>query len=359
MIMTESDLKIAVKQRRRGVFVLCGVESYLIRHYRDEFRAPYTGDAAFDRAVVAYESQTDAADIINEAATPMMSVFSLMSDMSGGDTGARSRLVEISVDSLDSLSASDTDALLAALSEAASYDSAIVLLCLLPGTFDCGEPPKRPSSTYKKLIAADGVNVVYFPETTPAQLRRWIERHITHCALTPDHDAADAMISFCGSDMTSLSFEIDKLVSYVKSRGKSSVSAADVEAVCCRGERYDAFALSNAILDGRRDAALAALADERRRKTEPVIVSAAVARVISDIMAVKLLMDGGASASAISSKLGMHEYKVKLYMKSASLRSNESIAKAVLACADADRRLKSTGAGYEALERLVCSVDAK
>ena len=115
MIMTESDLKIAVKQRRRGVFVLCGVESYLIRHYRDEFRAPYTGDAAFDRAVVAYESQTDAADIINEAATPMMSVFSLMSDMSGGDTGARSRLVEISVDSLDSLSASYTDALLSAL----------------------------------------------------------------------------------------------------------------------------------------------------------------------------------------------------------------------------------------------------
>ncbi len=358
MNMTESEYKNALRAGRGGAYVLCGEESYLIRHYRDRTREPYSSpEAEYDRAVVGYETKADADAIVDAAATPVMSMMSML--LTEPDAVSRKRLVEVSVEAADGLKDSDFDALIGAMSASSEYaDDAIVLLCLMPGTFDCGEPPKRPSAAYKKLCATDGVNVVYFPATTPAQLRRWVERHFTHEGITPEWDAADAMVSLVGEDMTSLSGEIDKLTSYVRAHGRDHVTKDDVAAVCCRGDRYDAFALSNAILDKRRDAALSALYDEMRRKTEPVIVSAGIARVLSDIMAVKALLSTGASAPAISQTLGMHEYKVKLYMKSASARTEDEIERAVLACADADRRIKSTGGGYEALERLVCEVGA-
>ena len=222
-------------------------------------------------------------------------------------------------------------------------------------------PPSRPpTETFTAHRFSAGFSqvtgTVHWTRTAPAQLRRWIERHFTHSGVTPEWDAAEAMISRVGGDMTSLSGEIDKLTAYVKAQGRDHVTAADVEAVCCRGERYDAYALSNAILEKRRDAALAALRDEKHRKTEPVIVSSGIARVLADIMAVKVLMADGLSQKQISAKLGINDYRVKLCMRSASARTMEELERAVLACSDADRRLKTTGAGYEALERLVCEV---
>ncbi len=347
--ISEAEYKNIEKSGRGGVFILCGVEGYLINHYRRRARAPYLGDEleAINYITVPFASARDAELIADSVSTPpMMSALG-------------KKLIEVTVENPAALSSSDIDALISALSDAAQFQDNTVLWCVSPGTLDLGTPPKRPSAIYKKLCSADGVQVVYFPETTPAQLRRWIERHFTHEGLTPEYDAADALLTVSGTDMTVLAGEIDKLTAYVKGSGRDRVTSADVRAVCCRVDRYDAFSLSNAILDGRRDEALSALEDERRQRTDPIAVSAGISRVIADILTVKVLAEGGASASDISARLGMHEYKVKLYMRSAASRDGRDIERAMLLCAEADRRLKSSGGGYSVLERLVCSIGGR
>lgn len=348
-VIGEAEYKNILKARRGGVYILCGEENYLIKHYRDRVREPFLadGNASFNYITVPYSSREDADMIVSSAAQPAMM------SLAGG------KLIEVTVESPGSLSQADTDALTSALTESSGYDDCTVIWCISQGTLDLGSPPKRPSAIYKKLASLDGVSLVYFPETTPAQLRRWIERHFAHEGLTVDYDTADGVISVAGTDMTVLSSEIDKLTSYVKAHGRDRVTAADAREVCCRVDRYDAFSLSNAILDGRREDALVALDEERRRRTEPVVISAGIARVISDILCVKIMTGRGASASDIASSLGMHEYKVKLYMRAASSRSEKQIERSALECAEADRLLKSSGGGYSVLERLISAVGVR
>ncbi len=344
MLYTESEYKAAVNAGRGGAYILCGAEGYLINHYRRLARAPFTGADEYNYITVPYMTAEDAGAIVDASSTvPMMGA-------AGG------KLVEVTVADPSALAARDTDALCEALHEAAGYGDVTVMWCIMPGTLELGTPPKRPSAIYKKLASIDGVALVYFPLSTPAQLRRWIERHFAHAGLAFDVNAADELLTVSGTDMTTLSGEIDKLTAYVRGSGRDRVTAADVRRVCCAVEKYNAFALSNAILDGRRDDAIAAIGDERRRRTEPVVISSGIARVISDLCAVKLMLSRGDGAGEVASRLGMHEYTAKLYVRAANARTQEELEAAMLVCERTDRLLKSSGGGYSVLERLVAEI---
>ncbi len=344
--MTEAEYKNKQRLGLGGVYVFFGEEDYLIAHYRDRCRAPFLSDAmeAFNYIKIPFAKADDADGIVDTAMSPPM-----MSSIGY-------KLIEVTVEDMDSLDAASFDALADALSAAAEYEDSLVILPIFSGTFDYGTLPKRPSSAAKKLLSLKNVNSVYFPESTPAQLRRWIEKHFERSGLLTDFDAAERMLFISGKKMTVLSLEITKVTAYAKSHGCDRVTVNEINAVCSAADRYDAFELSNAILDGRREDALFALRAEKVRKTEPIMLLGSIMRVISDILSVKTLMERGASSADIASKLGMHEYKAKLYMKSAARQDVKKIESAVLLCAEADEKLKSTRLGYTALERLISSI---
>lgn len=344
--INEAAYKAASRAGRGGVYVFFGEEDYLIAHYRDKCRAPFLEDPieAFNYIKIPYRTTEDAELIVSSVMSPPM-----MSSIGY-------KLVEVEADHFDSLESEDVTALLDALSASAEYDDNLVILSLMSGTFSYGDLPKRPSAVYKDLSSRKGVNCVYFPRSTPAQLRRWIERHFQRDGLTHTYDAADRMLNVCGTKMTVLAEEIRKVTAYVKARGAGSVTAEDVDAVCSAVEEYDAFELTNAIVDGRREDALSALYRERQRRVEPVVLLGSIIRTVSDMLAVKTLAERGMSASEAASRLGMHEYRVKLYMKSTERKELSSIAAAVKACAEADEKLKSSRLGYVALERLVLTI---
>lgn len=347
--MTEAEYKAKTKLGMGGVYVLFGDEDYLIAHYRDKCRAPYLEDAieAFNYIKVPYSSADDAELIISSAmSAPMMSAIG-------------KKLIEVTVEDMNSLGGDATEALIESLAAAAEYDDNLVILPIFSGTFDYGTLPKRPSSVYKKLSSQNGVNTVYFPESTPAQLRRWIEKHFERAALLFDYDTADRMLYVCGKKMTVLSEEINKVIAYVKAHGENRVTASHVDAICSFADRYDAFELSNAILDGRREDALIALRAEKTRKTDPIMLLGSIVKVITDILSVKILLGKGTPTQEISTVLGMHEYKAKLYIKSAERRELSSLEDAVIAASEADEKLKSSRLGYTALERLICSLGMK
>ncbi len=347
--ISEAEYKSMMKTPRGGVYILFGEENYLIAHYRDKLRAPYLTDAAlsFDYIKIPYASEDDAGYIVSSAMSP-----SMMS-LDG------KKLIEVNVENLDSLGETARNELFDALEAAADSPDTIVCVPIFAGTFDYGTLPKKPSGTAKKMFASAGINAVYFPESTPAQLRRWIERHFERAGLYYDYDVSDRVLFICGRKMTVLAEEINKLIAFVKAKGEAKITLADVGEVCSAVDKYDAFELSDAILNGRREDALSALRAEEKRRTDPIMLLGGITKTISDMLTVKTMTERGAGAAEIASRLGMHEYRVKLAMRSVELRDLREIEAAVLACAEADAKLKSSRLGYIALERLVVSIGSK
>lgn len=347
--INEAAYKAAIRAGRGGVYVFFGEEDYLIAHYRDKCRTPFLEDAieAFNYIKIPYRTVEDAELIVSSVMSPPM-----MSSVGY-------KLIEVEADHFDSLPPEEVTALFDALSASAEYSDNVVIVPFMSGTFSYGDLPKKPSAVYKDLSSRKGVNCVYLPASTPAQLRRWIERHFERDGLTHDYEVAERMLNVCGTKMTVLAEEIRKVTAFVKARGAGNVTVADVDAVCSAVEEYDAFELTNAIVDGRREDALCALYQERQRRVEPVVLLGSIIRTVNDMLAVKTLAARGVSASEAAARLGMHEYRVKLYMKSTERKELSSIEAAVRACAEADEKLKSSKLGYIALERLVLTIGSK
>ncbi|MCD8311765.1 MAG: DNA polymerase III subunit delta [Firmicutes bacterium] len=342
-ILTEADYKSAMKTERRGAYVLFGEEDYLISHYRGKAREPFADDEV-NYTRILYSASEDADAIVGASSSlPFMS-------------GVGYRLVEVTADGLDMMKDADFDALLSALSRAAEFEDSLLIMCLSCGTFDFGALPKRPSARMKRLIDADGINPVYFPKASPAQLRRWIERHFERAGIVPEYGTSDRMLARVGDSMTMLSPEIDKAIAYLKYHERARVTPADIDAVCAENDGYGAFELSNSILDGRVRDALSVVRSEAKKKTEPAVLLAGISRAISDMLTIKALASGGTSGAEIAKTLGMHEYRVGLYMKSVSRYKESALERAMSLAADAEERMKSSRFGYEGVERLLCEI---
>lgn len=235
---------------------------------------------------------------------------------------------------------------------AAEYEQNVYVVSVLPGEADFGTPEKnRPSALYKKLT--ESLTPVVFAPKGGAQLTRWVERHFLSAGLNPEYGAADALIEYSGRDMFTLSGECEKLIAYAKAHNSPEVTSAMVAEVASPDLSEEAFALANAVLEGDRPRALEALGAAKRRREEPIAVLASVSRVMSDMLAVAVYAEAGLGAKEIAGKLKMHEYKAKLYLRSAG-KNTDALAASLRRCLEADTALKSTNLGYIAIERLIC-----
>ena len=116
------------------------------------------------------------------------------------------------------------------------------------------------------------------------------------------------------------------------------------------------FTLANAILDGRNDDALTALGVMKFRRVEPVILLSEVSRVICDLISIRSLLDKGLPTSEAATLLKMNEYKARLYATGASTRSMKRLRRSLELCSEADIALKLSPQGYQAIEKLICSL---
>lgn len=239
-----------------------------------------------------------------------------------------------------------------ALLDEYDYNTLIVTAaadCLNPGIL-----PKRPSPTLQKL--SEHLTPVQFDKCSTQKLAAWVQKHFSHNGVEADPAFCTAFPEYCGHSMYILASEIDKLSYYVLSHERTSVTREDMLLVCTPAAEYDAFAFTNAIMEGKSEAALAILADYRFRRVDPLIILGDVSRVICDMLAVSAMCNEGATNAQIASVLKLHEFKVGLYRKSIAAFDPARLSRALDACLDADRLLKLSPAGYAPLEQLICTL---
>ena len=343
-IMKEADFRRQLKAPCGGGYLLFGDEDYLKAYAVRMAREVICDDPSF---AVFNDVRLDALDFTPDKLLGALMPPPMMADY---------KIVTLCGLDLGNLKPSEVEGLCQVLEDSADqYPYNLLLVSIPAGGIDVGYLPKRPSAIFQRLATA--LTPVQFDRTTPQKLVSWIGRHLEHNGVGADAATCQAVMETCGHDMFTLAGETDKLSWYVLSQGRKSATVEDVRLVCCTVAEYDAFAFANAMMEGRREEALAILAQLKFRRTEPIIILGEITRVFCDMLAVKAMSAEGAAVAEISRVLNrMHEYKVGLYQRAAAAQGFERLRAAIALCAEADEALKSSPQGYLALERLICAL---
>ena len=239
------------------------------------------------------------------------------------------------------------------LAQLADYDYNTVIIHVAADLIDPGTA-KKPSPVLKKL--SEVATPVHFPAQTDARLAVWAGKHFQHLGVEATPALCTALINHAGRSMFVLANEIEKLAAYVKSKGRNALEAADIHTVAALNTEIDAFALTNAILDGKSAQALEALAVMKFERRPPVVVLAEIAGAFADIYRVKLLLAAGKTKMDIVAATKLHQFKVGLLIQSANRTGEARLLRAIELTAEADAAVKHSYNDYGAIERLICAL---
>lgn len=341
-LIKEADYRKEIKASPRAGYLFFGDEDYLktfaIRHARDTL-CPDPTFAFFN------EMHLDAVDFTPDKLLDALMPMPMMADR---------KLITVHGLNFNTIRPNELDTLCDVLAQLPNYDYNVLIISVAADCLDAGYLPKRPSAVLSKL--GEHLTPVQFERCTTAKLAAWIQKHFAHNGVQASPEFCTAMPDYCGHSMYILANEIDKLSYYTLSHGLTEATDANMRLVCTPAEEYDAFAFTNAIMEGKQDAALAILADYRFRRVEPLMILGDVTRVICDMISVRAMVSDGTPAAEIASVLKLHEFKVSLYQKSLRNTSEKRLHRALEACTAADTSLKLSPQGYTALERLICTL---
>ena len=340
-IIKDTDFRREIKSAPRSCYFFFGEEDYLKNATLAQAREVLGGDPAFDIFNnVTLDGREYSSDRLLDALAPPP----MMADR---------KLVILHGLNLTELKQSDFTDFCGVLESLQDYDYNTLIVSASSNGFDPGNLPKRPSAQLKAI--AELAAPVQFDHPTPAKLAAWAQKHYAAHGASASVQVAQYTVDVCGRDMFVLANEIDKVACYALAHGRAEVSERDVDAVTIPVTEIGAFALANAISEGRRADALVILDDMRFRRVDPVIILGEIGGVYSNMLVIKTLLDKGLSAPEIASALKMHEYALSRYLKSLRSMSAERVHQLVHAAARADAELKNGGKSYAPLEKLICS----
>ncbi len=339
-IIKDVEFHREIKSAPRSCYFFFGEEDYLKNATLKQAREILGGDPAFDIFnYVEIDGREYSTDRLLDALAPPP----MMADR---------KLVILQGLNLLEFKQSEFQDFCHVLETLEDYDYNVLIVTAASNGFEPGST-KRPSAQLKAI--SELAVPVQFDHPAPAKLAAWAQKHYAAHGATASPQVAQYTVDVCGRDMFALAGEIDKVACYALAHGKQAVTERDVDAVTVPSTEIGAFALANAISEGRRADALQILDDMRFRRVEPVIVLGEISGVYSDMLAVKTLADKGLSTPEIASALRMNEYRLARYQRSLRGMSTERVHQLISAAARADTEVKSSGKSYAPLEKLICS----
>ena len=341
-IIKEEAFRKQLKKGLSGAFLFFGEEDYMKAHSLKAARDSVCPDPSF---AVFNDIRIDVIDYSAGALVDALMPLPMMSDK---------KIVTVNGLNVNALKPREIDDLCDALSVLSEYDYNVLIITVPADHIDEGNLPKYPSAILKKL--GEYVTPVRFEAVSGARLTSWVAKHFEHNGVKASADVCAFLISYAGRSMYTLSNETEKLAYYVLANGRDNVTKEDVINVSAAEITTDAYTLANAIVDGRGEDAINALAVMKFRRVDPVILMGEVSKIVSDLVAVKALAEVGCPAVEIASILKMNEYRVKVFVQGTANKSLSRLKTTLSMCAEADLGIKQASAGYTAIEKFICSI---
>ena len=312
----KSDLK---EQTIRPVYVFYGEETYLREYYLDQLRRALipAGFEEFNYHKLEGKSLTVQAlgDIVE--ALPMM---------------CEKTMVVVTDLDIYKLNEEQRTQLIALLSDFPDY-------CCLVFVYDILE--YKPDRKMKKLYTAlqGAAQIVEFKAQGQSDLINWVGRRFRALGKEIDRQAAEHLIFTCGSLMTGLIPEIEKIGAYVKG---PKVTVEDINAVADPIIDAMIYDITNEISRGNYDAAADTLGKLLKMQEEPIVILAALGSQLRRIYTARMAIDSGKDRYWLMELWEMKsDYPAKLLLSAAKKTTAAWCADAVKMCQVLDRRMKS------------------
>ena len=257
--MTDKEFKAEIKRGLSGGYFLYGEEEYVKSRLLNLAVKSVIGDDDFSSVNLIENDENSYSDSFLEDA---ISTMPMMSEKCAAVCRVR----------FSELKQTGKENIYSALSLLAENPQTVLFLVIPAGFFDEGALKKgKPSAEYKAL--SEYLTPVAFPYQTASTLKGWCERRLAQDGITAAPDALDMLVDSAGPDMSTLASETEKLACFALSKNIKAVTQREVSDVCSASGELDAFALSNAVVSGNRDAALSALKEcqDKRQKASAVI----------------------------------------------------------------------------------------
>jgi len=156
-----------------------------------------------------------------------------------------------------------------------------------------------------------------FPLLSGPPLVRWIKTRARAAGAAITDEAAELLATFSGSDLRQIASELQKLATYA-GPGRP-IDAEAVRLLVSQASEANVFDLVDAIGQGNRPRALAALVTLLEAGERPERILGMVARQVRLLLQARDLLDHGAAPAAIAQVLGLPPYPLRKVLEQARL----------------------------------------
>lgn len=320
-VISENELKQQIKSRSFApLYVLCGTEQLYIRQYTQLLTDAVTGKTPSDFNFHRFGGEVDL-DVLASAVgvVPFMSEYNcvLVTDIF-----------------LDMLTADAVDKLKAICRMRAE---GTIMILSMPSYV----PQKNAKAweALQKQAQKDGC-VVKFEKPTEAKLEKAIAKWANQQGKRISRLNAAHLIKLCGSDLTRLKNEVDKICAYTEGE---EIEMQAIDKLVAQTLEAKIFALSDQVLAGRGDDAFQTLHRLFYQKEEPVMMLYVLANAFSDAYCVRVADESGVKTADLAADF---DYGKRTFALDRARRSTRNVTTAALrrcldALMEADVRLKS------------------
>ena len=195
-----------------------------------------------------------------------------------------------------------------------------------------------------KTVSASG-RAVEFTRQPEETLRKWILGRVKKEGKNIDVRALDILLERTGTDMTTISAELEKLFSYCLN--KPAISAGDVEAIVTVSTSSKVFDMIAAMAEKKQSLALEMYHDLLAHKETPFGILALITRQFNMMLQISELLNEGSYGKRIADTLGIPSFAEQKYEKQLRNFSADILRDALEDCALADENVKIKGMNPE------------
>jgi len=194
--------------------------------------------------------------------------------------------------------------------------------------------------------------VVEFRRFSESEAIEWVKNHLRREGCFMEEAALGLLIGLVGTDLSLLSNEVEKLVTYVG--GKGQIGRSDVESLVIHLREHSNFELQDLILARQWRRAARLLKHQLDAGEEPVKILGLIASLYRRMLMAKELMAQGAPNAEVAKAAGMSPYAVGKFNEHVRRIPVEEIIWGIKRIAQVDNAIKgSLGDPEEQLEVLV------
>lgn len=205
--------------------------------------------------------------------------------------------------------------------------------------------PKKMSRVKKigDAVAKNGV-VVDFSPLTQGDLVKFLKARVQKAGLILENPAASAIIQRCGSDLSTLSAEADKLIAYKGESPGAEITREDVELVTRKSLEASIFDLSKQMLRKDSTGSFRILEDLFALREEPLAILGALNGAFLDLYRAKSAQLSSKTEEDIAALYPSYrgkEFRIRNAFRDAGKTSVTTLRECIFILSQADVQLKS------------------